>query len=135
MNARRFDAFAVAMSPGARRASRRHVLRGLAALAAVGLAPGITLAFDGGVAPVVTPGSGLPCTSGADCAAGEICLNGGCAPRQAVGSVVIDDRLAGERRDHQDVGPGGEHRGDLASRHRTAADHDDPPPPHQEVQG
>lgn len=86
MNARRFDAFAVAMSPGARRASRRHVLRGLAALAAVGLAPGVTLAFDGGVAPVVTPGSGLPCTSGADCAAGEICLNGGCAPRQAVGT-------------------------------------------------
>jgi hypothetical protein len=95
MNARRFDALTVAVSPGARRASRRHVLRGLAALAAVGLVPGVVEAFDGGVAPVLPPASGLPCLSGADCAAGEICLNGACAPRQAVGTGDVTQQGTG----------------------------------------
>lgn len=85
MNARRFDALTVAVTNGARRASRRSLLRGLAAIAVTGIAPGAAQAFDGGVAPVVPPPSGLACTSGADCAAGEICLNGACASRQAVG--------------------------------------------------
>ena len=38
MNARRFDALTVAMTSGAQRASRRRVLRGLAMLAAIGVA-------------------------------------------------------------------------------------------------
>jgi hypothetical protein len=86
MNARRFDALTVAMTSGVARASRRRVLRGLAVLAVTGFAPGVARAFDGGVAPVTPPPGSLACASGADCAPGEICLNGGCAPRQAVGA-------------------------------------------------
>jgi len=86
MNARKFDALAMAVTNGAQRASRRKVLRGLAALAVTGLAPGVAQAFDGGLAPVQAPVGSVPCTSGADCAAGEICLNGGCVIRTAVGS-------------------------------------------------
>ncbi len=89
MNARRFDALTIAMTPGARRASRRRVLRGLAALAAMGLAPGAARAFDGGIAPVQPAAGSVGCTSGADCAAGEICLNGACAPREAAGTVPV----------------------------------------------
>ena len=88
MNARRFDALTVAMTSGAQRASRRHVLRGLAMLAAVGVAPGVARAFDGGPVPVQPAVGSTGCTSGADCAAGEICLNGGCAPREATGQLV-----------------------------------------------
>jgi hypothetical protein len=86
MDARKFDALTMTMTSGSRRASRRRVLRGVAALAALGLAPGVARAFDGGLPPVQAPVGSVLCTSGADCAAGEICLNGGCAPRQAVGS-------------------------------------------------
>ena len=90
MNARRFDALTVAMAPGARRGSRRSVLRGLAILAASALLPSAARAYDGGPAPVLPPASGVACTSGADCAAGEVCLNGACAPRQAVGVGTTD---------------------------------------------
>jgi hypothetical protein len=86
MNARRFDALTVALSTGTHRASRRRVLRGMALLAAVGFAPGVAQAFDGGVAPVQVPVGGVACVSGADCAAGEICLNGACSPRSAIGA-------------------------------------------------
>lgn len=87
MNARRFDALAVAMTTGTARPNRRQVLRGLALLAVAGLTPGAAKAFDGGgLTPVQPVASGLACTSGADCAAGEICLNGACAPRSAVGA-------------------------------------------------
>lgn len=86
MNARKFDALAMAVTNGAQRASRRKVLRGLAALAVTGLAPGVAQAFDGGLTPVQPPAGSVPCTSGADCAAGEICLNGGCVIRTAVGT-------------------------------------------------
>jgi hypothetical protein len=86
MNARRFDALTTAVTTGAPRASRRKVLRGLAALAVTGLAPGVAQAFDGGLTPVQPPAGSVLCTSGADCAAGEICLNGGCVIRTAVGS-------------------------------------------------
>lgn len=86
MNARRFDALTVAMTPGAQRASRRRVLRGLAMLAAVGVTPGVARAFDGGPVPVQPAVGSVGCTSGADCAAGEVCLNGGCAPRGSIGS-------------------------------------------------
>lgn len=86
MNARRFDALTVTMSGGAARATRRTVLRGLAAIAGATLVPGAARAFDGGgLGPAPPAASGAGCTSGADCAAGEICLNGVCAPRQAVG--------------------------------------------------
>jgi hypothetical protein len=60
----------------------------MALLAAVGFAPGAAQAFDGGVAPVQVPVGGVACTSGADCAAGEICLNGACAPRDATGAAT-----------------------------------------------
>ena len=86
MNARKFDALAMAVTNGAQRASRRKVLRGLAALAVTGLAPGVAQAFDGGLTPVQVPAGSVPCTSGVDCAAGEICLNGGCVIRTAVGT-------------------------------------------------
>jgi hypothetical protein len=86
MNARRFDALTVAITSGAQRTSRRRVLRGLAMLAAVGVAPGVTQAFDGGPVPVQPAVGSTGCNSGADCAAGEICLNGGCAPREATAS-------------------------------------------------
>lgn len=86
MNARRFDSLTVAVTTGAQRASRRMVLRGLAALAAAAVTPGAARAFDGGAlgpAPATTgPGA---CASGADCGPFEICLNGVCTPRQAVG--------------------------------------------------
>ncbi|MBW3633783.1 MAG: hypothetical protein KY456_12235 [Chloroflexi bacterium] len=86
MDARSFDALTVAITSGARRASRRRFLRGLAALAAVGLTPGAARALDGGPLPVQPAVGGVACTSGADCAAGEICLNGACAPRQLTGA-------------------------------------------------
>jgi hypothetical protein len=86
MNARRFDALTVAMTSGAHRASRRRVLRGLAMLAAMGVTPGIAQAFDGGSLPVQPAVGSVGCNSGADCAAGEICLNGACAPRGQTGT-------------------------------------------------
>jgi hypothetical protein len=86
MDARSFDALTVSITSGARGASRRRFLRGLAALAAVGLTPGVARAFDGGPAPLQPAVGSVACTSGADCAAGEICLNGGCAPRQLTGA-------------------------------------------------
>ena len=86
MNARRFDALTVAMTSSAHRASRRRVLRGLAMLAAIGVAPGVAQAFDGGEVPVQPAVGSAGCNSGADCAAGEICLNGGCAPRDRAGT-------------------------------------------------
>ena len=89
MNARRFDALTKAVSSDANRASRRNVLRGLAALAAMGFAPGVARAFDGGVAPLQPPVGGVACTSGADCAAGEICFNGACAPRDTAGTIPV----------------------------------------------
>jgi hypothetical protein len=97
MDARRFDALTVAISPRASRGSRRSVLRGLVALGAVALAPGATRAFDGGLEPVQPVTTGVGCTSGLDCAAGEVCLNGACAPRQAVGTgAVTDTGVTGE---------------------------------------
>jgi hypothetical protein len=49
-------------------------------------------AFDGGAPPVVSlPPGAAPCTSGADCAAGEICLNGGCVVRQAAGGLTTGE--------------------------------------------
>ncbi|MBA2596438.1 MAG: SH3 domain-containing protein [Chloroflexia bacterium] len=85
---RGFDALTIAITSGGRRASRRRVLRGVAALAAIGFAPGVAHALDGGVAPAQPAGS-VGCASGADCAAGEICLNGGCAPRETAGTVSV----------------------------------------------
>jgi hypothetical protein len=85
MNARRFDALTLAAA-GGRPLGRRKVLRGLAALAATSLVPNVASAFDGGVTPVQIPVGGVACISGVDCAAGEICLNGVCAQREAIGS-------------------------------------------------
>ncbi|MDQ2651808.1 MAG: SH3 domain-containing protein [Chloroflexota bacterium] len=85
MNARRFDALAVSMTGSVSRSSRRKLLRGLAGLAAASLAPARALAFDGGAEPFVVAPGAQACASGADCAAGEICLNGACSPRSAVG--------------------------------------------------
>ena len=87
MNARRFDALTRAVSLHANRTSRRGLLRGLATLAAVGITPGAARAFDGGVTPVQPAVGSVACTSGADCAAGEICLNGGCAPRDSAATI------------------------------------------------
>src|SRR5918997_3427849 len=95
MNARRFDALTVAMTSGAHRASRRRVLRGLAMLAAIGVAPGVTKAFDGGPAPALPAVGAVGCTRGADCASGEICLNGACTPRDRTGSGTTG-QLVGE---------------------------------------
>jgi hypothetical protein len=95
MNARRFDALTVAMTSGATRATRRSVLRGLAVLAVAGFAPGSVQAFDGGVAPAQPAPGGRGCTSGADCAAGEICLNGACAAREAVGGTAVEQPTTG----------------------------------------
>jgi hypothetical protein len=100
MNARRFDALTVAMTSGTHRASRRRVLRGLAMLAAMGVAPGVAKAFDGGPVPVQPAVGGVGCNSGADCAAGEVCLNGACAPRDLTGSgtsgQLVGEPAAGE---------------------------------------
>jgi hypothetical protein len=89
MNARRFDALTRTAASGANRSSRRSVLRGLAALAAMGFAPGVARAFDGGAVPVQTAVGGVACTSGADCAVGEICFNGACAPRDTAGTIPV----------------------------------------------
>jgi hypothetical protein len=88
MNARRFDALAVSLTGGVSRSSRRKLLRGLAGLAAAGLVPARARAFDGGAEPFVPVPGARGCTSGADCAPGEICLNGACAPRSAVGGAT-----------------------------------------------
>jgi uncharacterized protein YgiM (DUF1202 family) len=95
MNARRFDALTVAMTSGAHRASRRRVLRGLAMLAAIGVAPGVAKAFDGGPVPVLPAVGGVACNSGSDCTTGEICLNGACAPQQLTGTGTTG-QLVGE---------------------------------------
>src|SRR5215210_7856374 len=95
MNARRFDALTVAMTSGAHRASRRRVLRGLAMLATLGVTPGIAQAFDGGPLPVQPAVGSVGCNSGADCAAGEICLNGACAPRGQTGQLVGEPAAGG----------------------------------------
>jgi hypothetical protein len=89
MNARRFDALTRVVSLDAHRTSRRNVLRGLAALGALGFAPGVARAFDGGVGPVQPAVGAVACTSGADCAAGEICFNGACAPRDTAGTIPV----------------------------------------------
>lgn len=89
MNARKFDALTKVVSSDAKGASRRSVLRGLAALGALGFAPGVARAFDGGVAPVQPAVGAVACTSGADCAAGEICFNGACAPRDTAGTIPV----------------------------------------------
>jgi hypothetical protein len=96
MNARRFDALTKAVSSDTHRASRRSVLRGLAAIAALGFAPGVTRAFDGGVAPVQPAVGGVACTGGADCAAGEICLNGACAARDTDGTIPVSQPTGAE---------------------------------------
>ena len=110
MNARRFDALTVAMTSGAHRASRRRVLRGLAMLAAIGVAPGVTKAFDGGPVPVQPALGGVACSSGADCAAGEICLNGACAPRNVTGSgttgQLVGEPATGQRATGEPAAPG-----------------------------
>src|SRR5919112_4255165 len=95
MNARKFDALTVAMTSDAHRASRRRVLRGMAMLAAMAAAPGVARAFDGGPLPVQPAVGGNGCNSGADCAAGEICLNGACAAREGAGSGT-SGQLVGE---------------------------------------
>jgi hypothetical protein len=95
MNARRFDALAVSMTGGVSRSSRRKLLRGLAGLAVAGLAPASARAFDGGAEPFVPIPGARGCTSGADCAAGEICLNGACAPRSAVGGATETSGTSG----------------------------------------
>src|SRR5918997_5077338 len=105
MNARRFDALTVAMTSGAHRASRRRVLRGLAMLAAVGFAPGVAQAFDGGPVPVQPAVGGVGCNSGADCAAGEICLNGACAHRDLTGNGTTG-QLVGEPANGEPAAPG-----------------------------
>jgi len=106
MNARRFDALTVAMTSSAHRASRRHVLRGLAMLAAMGVAPGVAQAFDGGPLPVQPAVGGTGCNSGADCAAGEICLNGACASRELTGAGTTG-QLVGEPATSQTPAAGG----------------------------
>ena len=95
MNASRFDALAVSMTGSVSRSSRRKLLRGLAGLAVAGLAPMSARAFDGGAELVVPVPGALGCTSGADCAAGEICLNGACAPRSAVGGSTDTSGTSG----------------------------------------
>ncbi|MFN8591527.1 MAG: SH3 domain-containing protein [Thermomicrobiales bacterium] len=83
MNARRFDALARGVSQGSPPANRRAFIRGLAAVALVGVMPRAAEAFDGGgLAPVTTAVGGVACISGVDCASGEICLNGACTPRE-----------------------------------------------------
>src|SRR3954454_17698543 len=106
MNARRFDALTVAMTSTTRRASRRSVLRGLAMLAAVGVAPGVAQAFDGGPLPVQPAVGSNGCNSGADCAAGEICLNGACAPREVTGTGTTG-QLVGAPTTNQTPAAGG----------------------------
>jgi hypothetical protein len=106
MNARRFDALTVAMTSSAHRANRRRVLRGLAMLAAMGVAPGVAQAFDGGQVPVQPAVGSTGCNSGADCAAGEICLNGACAPREMPGTGTTG-QLVGEPSTGQPAPAGG----------------------------
>ena len=105
MNARRFDALTVAMTSGADHASRCRVLRGLAMLAAMGIAPGVAKAFDGGPVPVQPAVGGVACNSGRDCAGGEICLNGACAPRELSGTGTTG-QLVGEPTTGEPAAPG-----------------------------
>jgi hypothetical protein len=56
----------------------------------------VTRAFDGGVAPVQPAVGGVACTSGADCAAGEICLNGACAARDTAGTIPVSPPTGAE---------------------------------------
>jgi len=78
MDAGRFDALARALATGA---SRRRLLQAVPGLAVAGVIPWSVAAraLDGGDEPVTEPvGGAAPCTGGADCATGEICLNGFC---------------------------------------------------------
>ena len=94
MNARRFDALTVAMTSGAHRASRRRVLRGLAMLAAMGIAPALPRRSTV-VRFRCSPPSAASPAIGRDCAGGEICLNGACAPRELSGTGTTG-QLVGE---------------------------------------
>ena len=105
MNARRFDALTVAMTSGAHRASRRRVLRGLAMLAAMGLplaSPRRSTVVRFRCSP---PSAASPAIVGADCAAGEICLNGACAPRELSGTGTTG-QLVGEPTTGEPAAPG-----------------------------
>jgi hypothetical protein len=99
MNARRFDALTRTVSSNTNRTTRRSVLRGLGGLVTLGLAPGAARAFDGGVAPAQPAVGGVACTSGADCAAGEICFNGACAPRDTAGTIPVSQPAGTEPAD------------------------------------
>lgn len=87
MDGRRFDALARALTAGS---SRRRLLQLVPGLAVGSLLPraGSVRALDGGdVVGCPTPTGGRACTGGADCAPGEICLNGFCATSAAAGSA------------------------------------------------
>jgi hypothetical protein len=85
-------------------------LRGLAMLAAMGVAPGVAHAFDGGPLPVQPAVGGVACNRGADCAAGEICVNGACASRQRNSSgttgQLVGEPATGEATTGEPAAPG-----------------------------
>lgn len=95
MDAGRFDALARALTSGA---SRRRILQALPGLAVGSVLPwsSAARALDAGTDPVAPPAGGdaRACTGGADCATGEICLNGYC--QTAAGAATADggDALA-----------------------------------------
>jgi hypothetical protein len=71
----------------------------------MGVAPGVAQAFDGGPLPVQPAVGGNGCNSGADCADGEICLNGACAPREGTRSGT-SGQLVGEPTTSQSTADG-----------------------------
>ena len=86
MDARRFDALARALTTGA---SRRRLLQVLPGLAVGGLLPRAVAAraVDAGDAVgCPTPVGGRGCTGGADCAVGEICVDGLCQAAAGAGA-------------------------------------------------
>ncbi|HEU5434066.1 MAG TPA: hypothetical protein VFU81_20520, partial [Thermomicrobiales bacterium] len=91
MDPRRFDGLTRRLSLIEAATSRRRLLGAIPALATLALVPRGVRAFDGG-APIGPVGGAAPCASGADCAADEVCVNGGC---QTLASVSAEQPAAG----------------------------------------
>jgi hypothetical protein len=95
MHGDRFDAFARVLTAGA---SRRRLLKTLPGLAMGSVLPWSTLpkALDAGNEPVAQGGAcpaGQPCNGAADCATGDVCVDGFC--RSTVGTVGGQNTGAG----------------------------------------
>lgn len=87
MDPRRFEAWTRALSTNRPVASRRRLLAAIPAIAAAVVGPTIVRAFDAGVVQRPLAPGDIPCTGGADCPAGQVCINGVCGTVASIGGA------------------------------------------------